>query len=241
MYILYLDESGSVADPNQDYFVLAGVAVFERGIYHLVKAVDDLVASWNLLPDPASVEIHGSPMYQGRQGTIWNSVPRPDRERMMQDALGLLVGHSSIRAFGVVVHKAAIAPEDPMQYAFEEICNRFDKFLGRIDNHSISAGERQRGLMLMDTSGYDRRVQASARYFRDSGTRWGPILNLPEVPYPVDSAASRIIQMADLVAYALFRRYQQNDTRFFDQIAGAFDSEGGVSHGLVHYLPPAQD
>ena len=74
MHILYLDESGSLPDPNQDYFVLAGVAVFERGIYHLVKAVDDLVASWNLLPDPASVEIHGSPMYQGRQGTIWNSL-----------------------------------------------------------------------------------------------------------------------------------------------------------------------
>ena len=242
MHILYVDESGSVPDPNQDNFVLAGVAVFERGIYHLVKAADDLVASWNLLPDPESVEIHGSPMYQGRQGTIWHSLPREDRVRMMQEALGLLLGHSSIRTFGVVVHKAAVAPEDPMQHAFEEICDRFDKFLGRIYNRSLlGTGDRQRGLMLMDTSGYDQRVQTSARYFRDGGTRWGPVRNLPELPYPVDSAASRIIQLADLVAYALFRRYEQSDTRFFDQITGVFDSEGGVIHGLVHYRPPAQE
>jgi CheY-specific phosphatase CheX len=28
MYLLYVDESGSPQDPNQQYFVLAGIAVF---------------------------------------------------------------------------------------------------------------------------------------------------------------------------------------------------------------------
>ena len=215
MHILYVDESGSVPDPNQNHFILAGVAVFERGIYHLVKAADDLVASWNLLPDPANVEIHGSPMYQGRQGTIWNSLQREDRIRMMQEALALLSGHSSIRTFGVVVHKAAVAPEDPMQYAFEEICDRFDKLLGRLYSRSLlGTRDRQRGLVLMDTSGYNQTVHTVARDFRDQGTRWGPVRNLPELPYPVDSSASRIIQLADLVAYALFRRYEHGDGAF---------------------------
>jgi hypothetical protein len=28
--------------------------------------------------------------------------------------------------------KAAISPADPMEYAFEQVCNRFDRFLGRL-------------------------------------------------------------------------------------------------------------
>ena len=30
MYLLYLDESGNESDPNDQYFVLAGIALFER-------------------------------------------------------------------------------------------------------------------------------------------------------------------------------------------------------------------
>jgi hypothetical protein len=30
MHLFHVDESGSVADPAQQYFVLAGVAIFER-------------------------------------------------------------------------------------------------------------------------------------------------------------------------------------------------------------------
>lgn len=30
MHLLYLDESGSIADPSQQFFVLAGLSVYER-------------------------------------------------------------------------------------------------------------------------------------------------------------------------------------------------------------------
>ena len=238
MHILYVDESGSINDPTQDYFVLAGLAVFERGLYHLIKAADDLVASWQLAPDPQDVEIHASPMYQGRKGTIWHTLDRRARVKMMQEALELLRGHTSIRAFGVAVHKAAIAPESPLSYAFEEMSNRFDQFLARTYTRGY---DRQRGLTLMDASQYENRLQRLARDLRDNGTRWGRIRNLPEVPYPVDSRSSRIIQLADLVAYALLRRYEREDGRFFAPITGIFDSEGGIIHGLVHNKPPTME
>ena len=35
MYLLYLDESGNENDPGNHYFVLAGLALFERQIHHL--------------------------------------------------------------------------------------------------------------------------------------------------------------------------------------------------------------
>ena len=59
--------------------------------------------------------------------------------------------------------------------------------------------------------------------------------NLADVPFFVDSRATRGIQYADLVSYAIWRKYEENDDEFFDVIAGWFDSEGGVVHGLHHY------
>ena len=48
MHILYVDDSGSADNPNDRFFVLGGISVFERGLYHLIKAADDLVASFQL-------------------------------------------------------------------------------------------------------------------------------------------------------------------------------------------------
>jgi Protein of unknown function (DUF3800) len=58
------------------------------------------------------------------------------------------------------------------------------------------------------------------------------IRNFSEVPLFLDSKASRLIQLADLVAYAIFRYFEKGDNRFFPIIEPRFDSEGGVRHGL---------
>ncbi len=40
MYVLYLDESGTT--PESSYFVLGGLAVFEREIYWFTQELEDL-------------------------------------------------------------------------------------------------------------------------------------------------------------------------------------------------------
>jgi hypothetical protein len=77
-------------------------------------------------------------------------------------------------------------------------------------------------------------LQALARHLRVNGGRWGRLRNLAEVPFFVDSRASRLVQLADLVAYATWRKYEFSDGRFFDPLIPKFDSEGGVLYGLVH-------
>ncbi len=64
MYLLYLDGSGSVKNPNEHHFVLAGVVVFERQVYHLIRKSDEFISSINL-GDPHDVELHGSVMANG--------------------------------------------------------------------------------------------------------------------------------------------------------------------------------
>lgn len=230
MHILYVDDSGSPDNPNDAFFVLGGISVFERGIYHLMKAADDLVASFEL-GDPQDIELHGSPMCSGRDG-VWRSIrDRVKREAMVRQALGLLRNQSSVRLFAVAVDRAAVSPRDPVEVASEELCNRFNLFLQR-ENNRMSQG--QRGLIIMDDTKREKPIQALARHFRLNGGSWGKFRNLAEVPLFVDSKASRLIQLADLVAYATWRRYEHSDGRFFDPLLPLFDAEGGVIHGLVH-------
>jgi hypothetical protein len=57
----------------------------------------------------------------------------------------------------------------------------------------------------------------------------------------VDSRASRMIQMADLVAWSTFRKHEHKDGRFFDPIIRLFDADGGVLHGLVHHRSHSEE
>jgi Protein of unknown function (DUF3800) len=238
MHILYVDDSGTVADPNEHFFVLGAVAIFERGLFHQIKCADDCVTAFNL-GDPHDIELHGSAMYNGRDG-VWRTVrDRPIREKCIQSALSTLHGHRSIRLFAVVIDKGAVSPRDPVSMAFEEICNRFNLFLSRM-NDRRSDGE-QRGLIVMDESKHEKPLQTLARKFRVAGARWGHFRNLAEVPLFVDSRASRMIQMADLVAWSTFRKYEFKDGRFFDPLIPLFDSDGGVVHGLVHHKPRIEE
>lgn len=231
MYLLYLDASGSVRNPNERHFILAGIAVFERQIYHLINQVDRFVSSLDR-GEVHDVELHGSVMANGRRSP-WKGMTRQGRLNTIERALHLLRdAHGGVTAFAVAVDKCAVSPDDPFEYAFEEICNRFDLFLSRL--WSKRKNEKHRGLVVMDKSHYEETLQGLARRFREEGTRWRALRNLAEVPMFLDSAASRLIQIADLFGWAVWRRYEYHDTRHFDQVVRCFDTEGGVMHGLVH-------
>jgi hypothetical protein len=234
MHILYIDDSGSVENPDEKFFVLGGVAVFERTIHHLIKGADDCVDSYGL-GEASSIELHGSAMYNGREG-VWKSIKdRSLREPMIHKALQIFSPQKNgVRLFAVAIDKHAISPRDPVEVAFEEICNRFNLFLQRISNRR-GQNDSQRGLIIMDNNKHEKPLQALARHFRVNGSHWGSFRHLVEVPLFVDSRSTRLVQLADLVAWATFRKFEYHDGRFFDPITSLFDSDGGIIHGLYHY------
>jgi len=235
VYLLYVDESGAATDPTQKHFVLAGVAVFERQSHWVEQELNDIASRFNQ-HDPYSIELHGSPMRSGKGQ--WNRIKRDERFRAIADALknGVLLQHkrmSGMRLFGAVINKSSISGEDPVVHAFENITIRFDQFLKRLHNKNRNT---QRGIMLFDKSTTEQRIQTLAREFKYTGHKWGKTNNYAEVPVFLDSKASRLIQLADLVAYALFRFYEHGDAMFYDIIKDCFDFEGGVKHGLYVQL-----
>jgi len=61
MYLMYVDEAGEPDDSSHKYFILAGVAVFERQTHWIEEELNQIAARFNP-NDPDSVELHGSPM-----------------------------------------------------------------------------------------------------------------------------------------------------------------------------------
>jgi hypothetical protein len=229
MHLFYVDESGSVTDPAQKYFVLAGVAVFERTTHWIEQKLNEVALRFSP-DDPHAIELHGSPMRSGRDG--WKAHHLQERLTAIKDTLQFGVVEQDpkrVRLFGAVIRKDAIAGQDPVNHAFEQLTSRFDLFLKRLHHKHKDS---QRGIMLFDESSTEQRIQTLAREFKYTGHSWGKTSNYAEVPVFLDSKASRLIQLADLVAYSLFRFYEYGDNSFYDVIKDRFDTEGGVAHGL---------
>ncbi len=233
MYILYLDDAGSVDNAADTHVVLAGVAMFERQIHFLDKHLNDLAVK--IFPeDSSSVEFHANPMLTGKKQ--WNKIrDKSERRRHLASALATIDNLQGKKAlFGAVVEKSAVSPKDALEYAFEQVCSRFDQFLTR-NNRLVKPNEKhkiQRGLLVLDKSTRETRLQNLTREFRKIGHTWGKLQNFVDVPFFVDSEATRAIQYADMVAYALWRKYEKQDDEFFKIIETAFDAHGGTRHGL---------
>jgi hypothetical protein len=231
MHLLYLDDAGSAANPDEDYLVLGGLSVYEAQAHWVTRQLDDLAQGIDASA-PYSVEFHASEIF-ARRSEPWRSMSRTEAQGVIKAVLRVLGdAYASARAFACAVHKASYPSRDPVEMAFEDLCSRFDLYLNRLR----AEGDRQRGLLILDESAHETSLQTMARDFRVLGTRWGVLHNLAETPLFVDSRASRLVQLADHIAYAVFRRYNAHDAQYFDIIASQFDARDGVLHGLAHKL-----
>jgi hypothetical protein len=62
--------------------------------------------------------------------------------------------------------------------------------------------------------------------------------NIVDVPVFLDSRASRVIQAADLVSYALWRYYgTAKEDRYVRTLWSLFHQRDGQMHGLIHVTP----
>lgn len=229
MHLLYLDDSGSAPNRNEQYFILGGLSVFEAQAHWFTKELDTLAESIDP-KNPQSVEFHASEIFS-RRNAPWKGMSREEAKGIIKSVLKILAdSYDSARAFACIVHKDSYPGRDPVELAFEDLCSRFDIYLSNLRD----SGDRQRGLLILDESAHETSLQGMARDFRTLGTRWGVLRNLADTPFFVNSKASRLVQMADHIAYATFRRYQMCDAQYFDITSSKFHSVGGVIHGLSH-------
>ena len=230
MYLLYLDESGNENDPNDRYFVLGGVALFERQTYFLSQAIDEVQEKY--FPNHQPIAFHASEIRSGRE--LWRKIP-PDIRKQVLDDVSQAVIRSPAKGrvlFAVAVEKSRdLWGEAAVEKATEEICRRFDIFLQRQYHDRQDA---QRGLIIFSEGRFDARAKVWVRGFHQRGTRWGAINNLADIPYFASMRESRLLQAADFVSHAVWLLYERKDSSLVAPLLPCFNSAGGVIHGLAH-------
>ena len=135
------------------------------------------------------------------------------------------------------MHKPSFQRMSPIQRTCEEIAGHFDAYLQTLE----IGNEKQRGLMIFDQSRHEKTVQALLTQYRTTGASLGVVRHMAEVPLFTDSKITRMLQLADFVAYAIYRRYESSDAQFLDMILPRFSESGGVLHGLKHLNANHQD
>jgi hypothetical protein len=235
MYLLYVDESGGSEHEN---LVLGGVAAFEGDLRGLTEGVEALLEKY-FPGNGINTRLHMREL----RGLAWSSEePSFGKAEFfsLADDLCELVASEADRhkmvLFGNVIHRPSLAPaQDAYSLAFEGVTKRFDSFLVR----EHKRGNTQKGIMIIERSTDFRIKQLREIFseFRTEGTRWGRIYNLPEIPLFARKDDTRLVQLADFVAYATFRRYEYSQGRDFDRILHGFDADNGVIHGLGHLAP----
>lgn len=232
MWLLYLDESGTVGQHSN--FVLGGVAVFEGQVYNTTRALNDVAEV--AFPDAhQSVELHVREL----RNLAYGKTKQFSKEQFFStmDNLAQVIRNSApygLALLGTVVHIPSLYPgNEPYPAVFEDVCSRFNAFL--VNKHK--RGDTQKGMVILDFSSQQDKIRQVAAVSRVRGDRWGhQWVNLPEAPLFVESSASRLVQLADYVAHALFRRYEFGQARDLDKILRRFDSEEGVIHGIGHII-----
>ena len=226
MFILYIDESGYHSEA--DYFVLAGIAVFEREIHWFAQDVVALQRRY--FPDIEDpLEFHVSPLRASDDKNVpepFNRLGREDRRELISSIYNIIRGRQGV-LFGVAIEKAWRPGEDHYARAFEEIVNRFDLFVRRY-NATAGQGEH-RGIIAVAESSYRENLEVLGERFRGGSTRWGAVRTLAEVPFFLPTKNTHLLQLADFCANAIYGRYNSGFTRDFDIIAPRF-RQGGRPH-----------
>ena len=236
MYLLYVDESGSIDDPNSNYLVLAGISVYERQTHWLETHVTNIAARFNPA-HPEEVELHAGPMRSGKDG--WTGFPAQARVQAVTDVLALLGDpQMKVRVFAAVIEKTLLPVHEIMPHAFEKLATEFDNYLAR--HYQLSKGRNpQRGIVIFDKSTFEQSIQSLSHVFKHRGHAKGRLRNFAEVPLFLDSKASRLIQVADMVAYWIYRRYAAHDDRGFRLIEPYFENFAGQMQGFHQMVSQA--
>jgi hypothetical protein len=116
----------------------------------------------------------------------------------------------------------------------EQVCKRFDTLLKR---RATEHDDKQRGLLVFAESHYQPRAKIWVKGFWELGTQWGILHSLCDIPYFAAAKESRLLQLADFVAHALFLMYEKRDPELLTRIVRKFDQADGILHGLVHGVP----
>ncbi len=232
MYVIYLDESGTPNgwNNNQDHFVIGGIAIHESHIQQLSEAINKVQTKY--FPDiSVPIKFHATDINSGAN-RFRRELTKPQLQMLLNEVYDIIANaeYQDVVLFGTAMHITSVHnSEQALRDTFEDMVQRINTFLVRLNR----AGDTQNGLLIIDRASYtETKYRTLISEFRQSGTQYGYLGNIVDIPYFSQSEDTRLLQLADFCAYAVFRYYERGDDQFLNKILHRFDRRSVDFHGV---------
>ncbi len=244
MQLLFIDESGTIPPKNKikdvNHFTLGGI-VIPSDLWHEVdKELAFLKNRFKIID-----EIKWRYFAPGKQLNSLSHLNADQKERLREDLYDLITKFKSVRLICAVVDvKSAYKYEyvncenDLYWYAYKQITERFQYYLQDL---SRNIGSKINGIIICDhrQPKDDHQLRLlHQKLLTGSKKSFSTYQNLIEGVFLAPSHLSVGIQLADMVAGAVYRKFSRQDDRFFDLIKTSFRKNPGGKingYGLIEW------
>jgi hypothetical protein len=213
MYLLYLDESGDPSSwQGHRHFVISGVAVYEGEVDALTKQLTQVQEQY--IPGvPIPIPFHATDLRRGKGD--FENLSLNVRRGILESVYKIILDSRfpDLIVFGAVL--SIDSAKDFIQArhdTFEEACSRFNNFL--IWQHR--SGHTSKGLVILDRNREEHYRQHLSAFKRS--TKYGYLGNVVDIPYFAKCRDTRMLQLADFCANAIFRHYEKQDNEGMSMI-----------------------
>lgn len=224
MFIIYLDESGDSNGwlNNQNNYVIGGIAIHEGQIQRLSDSVDDIQPRF--FPHiSVPIKFHAVDIFGKGKDRFRSDLTENQRQQIMNDIYDVIANAAYPNAvlFATAIDISSVTSSDQaLKDTFEDIVQRVNTFLVRMNR----AGNPQKGMLIIDgNQSTEQKFRSLVSEFRNSGTQYGYLGNIVDIPYFSQADKTRMLQLADFCAYAVFRYYERGDDQFLNKIIHRFD------------------
>lgn len=218
MHFLYIDEAGNTGADltavQQPVFVMASLVVSDEKWRKTTRMVRGVLEEYFGEPTPPGFELHACELLSPEGDGPFAGHEREKRNGLALDLLKL-IGERGHYVFHVPIYKTKLqateAPEKdfgfnwhhPWHYGFAMQVTMFEEFL-----RSPATGATSTGLAIVDhEDGYVEFVREHTGN-RQASTGWRQLKKVVEIGYSASSHANPLIQLTDLVAFALKKYYE---------------------------------
>lgn len=231
MQILFIDESGTPPPPdkieNTPFFVLGGIVIPEDVWPKLSKDLTHL-------KEQAGIEgeikwRYFAPSRPGAKQNPLSHMSAEQKESVRTKLYDLIGKYKSIKLICAVVNVRLAyglpyvnTADDLYWYSYKQITERFQYYLQDLER---VVGHRIYGIIVCDNRAPkddERLRELHHRMLTKQRDTTSNYANLIEGLFIAPSHLSVGVQLADMVAGAVFRAKKANDPRFFSQIRGSF-------------------
>lgn len=258
MYFFYFDESGSRdprygRQPGDHLYVLLAVGLFEGQWRKFDQAVSLLkldLADWARRQGKGQFQLADCEIKsnwvrnqkeRAKKSAFLSALDEADIERLMACYFQQLVERRA------VVMSAVIDKRHLHDHVDHEILHKkaYEFLLERIEHYLAEYHPKHNALIVMDdtSKALNRAVAMKHAYFQRAGNQNMRFAHIVEYPFFTRSELSNGVQLADLLAYSVFRAFREEDLSYpyFARLLPAFyrRREGSALDGLKVWPEPS--